>query len=173
MRSAFASVITTFAVLICHPAAAQLPSDFPTVTVTTNYAPGVDEGYIFQGVGLATAGVGYYAMILNNDGSPVWYKELTNACWDFKVLPNGLLHYGQQIHALSYTGGGDVFHQILDENYYPLEAVQAGNGYVAEAHDFKMLPNGNVLLVGYYLSEVDMSRVVPGGNPAAQVSGAV
>jgi hypothetical protein len=165
--------VTTFAVLISHPAAGQLPSDFPTVTVTTNYAPGVGDGYIFQSVGLATPGVGYYAMILTNDGSPVWYRELTNACWDFKVLPNGLLHYGEQIHALSYTGGGDVFHQILDENYYPVEAVQAGNGYVAEAHDFKMLPNGNVLLVGYYLSEVDMSRVVQGGNPAAQVSGAV
>jgi hypothetical protein len=36
-----------------------------------------------------------------------------------------------------------------------------------------MLPNGDVLLLGYYLSRVDMSQVVPNGNPAALVSGAV
>jgi hypothetical protein len=173
MKRIFTSVFAALVAWVCLSAAAQLPPDFPTVTVTTNYAPAIADGYIFQSLGLATPGIGYYAMILTNDGSPIWYKELTNACWDFKVLPNGLLHYGQQIRALSYTGGGDVFHQILDENYYPVEAIQAGNGYVAEAHDFQMLPNGNVLLLGYYLSEVDMSQVVPGGNPAAQVSGAV
>jgi hypothetical protein len=173
MRNVFARIVTALAAVACYSTWAQLPADFPTSTVITNFAPGVTDGYIFQSVGLATPGMGYYAMILTNDGTPVWYKELTNACWDFKVLPNGYLHYGQQIRALSYTGGGDVFHQILDENYYPVEEVQAGNGYVAEAHDFKMLPNGNVLLVGYYLSEVDMSQVVAGGNPAAQVSGAV
>lgn len=154
-------------------ARAQLPPDFPTLTVLTNYPAAVAPGYIFQGVNLPAPGVGYYAMILTNDGSPVWYQKLTNACWDFKVLPNGYLHYGQQIHALTYTGGGDVVHQILDDHYNLAETIQAGNGYVAEAHDFQMLPNGNVLLVGYYLSRVDMSQVVPNGNPAALVSGAV
>ncbi len=122
---------------------------------------------------LPAPGVGYYAMVLTNDGSPVWYQKLTNACWDFKVLPNGYLHYAQQIHALTYTGGGDVVHQILDENFQPKETIQAGNGYVAEAHDFQMLANGDVLLFGYYLTQVDMSQVVSNGNPAALVSGAV
>ncbi len=154
-------------------ATAQLPPNFPTLTVTTNYAPAVAPGYIFQGVNLPTPGIGYYAMVLGNDGVPVWYNELTNACWDFKVLPNGFLHYAQQIHALTYTGGGDVVHQILDDTYNPVESIQAGNGYVAEAHEFQLLPNGNVLLIGYYLSEVDMSQVVPNGNPAALVSGAI
>jgi hypothetical protein len=152
---------------------AQLPADFPTLTVTTNYSPAVSDGLMFLGVNLATKGVGYYAMIVTNDGTPVWYKSLTNACWDFKVLPNGYLHYAQQLKALTYTGGGDVVHEILDDNFYPAESIQAGNGYVAEAHDFKMLPNGNVLLVGYYLTQVDMSRVVTNGAPNALVSGAV
>lgn len=154
-------------------ARAQLPANFPTLTVTTNFAPGVAEGLVFQGVNLAPPGIGYYAMIVTNDGTPVWYQQLTNACYDFKVLPNGDLHYAQQIRALTYTGGGDVIHQILDEHYAPVESIQAGNGYVAEAHDFQMLPNGDVLLVGYYLTPVDMSQVVSNGNPAALVSGAV
>jgi hypothetical protein len=159
--------------LACPTATAQLPANFPTLTVTTNFPKAVADGYVFLGVNLPVPGVGYYAMMLTNDATPVWYQELTNACWDFKVLPNGYLHYAQQIKALSYTGGGDVVHQILDENHSLKETIQAGNGYVAEAHDFKMLPNGNVLLVGYYLSEVDMSQVVPSGNPAALVSGAI
>ena len=152
---------------------AQLPADFPTLTVTTNYAPAVAGGYIFQTVTIAPTNVGYYAMILTNDGSPVWYKALTNASYDFKVLPNGYSHYAQQIKALTYSGGGYVTHEILDENHNSVESITAGNGYVAEAHDFQMLPNGHVLLISYYLTQVDMSRVVPGGNPGAQVSGAV
>src|SRR5579859_7907369 len=143
----------------CFSTLAQLPADFPTSTVTTNFASALGKGYIFQGVNLAPLGVGYYAMILANDGLPIWYQQLTNACYDFKVLPNGDLHYGQQIHALTYTGGGVVVHQILDEHYAPVETIQAGNGYVAEAHDFQMLPNGDVLLLGYYLSQVDMSQI--------------
>ena len=166
----FGTVLLT---LSCFGALAQLPADFPTLTVTTNFPAAVANGYVFQGVNIAPAGIGYYAMVLTNDGTPIWYKELTNACYDFKVLPNGDLHYAQQIRGLTYTGGGDVYHQILDENYSPVEMIHAGNGYVAEAHDFQMLPNGNVLLEGYYLTQVDMSQVVSNGNPAALVSGAV
>src|SRR5690242_3416125 len=121
---------TTLMALACVSARAQLPPNFPTLTVTTNFPAAVADGYIFQGVNLAPAGVGYYAMIVTNDGTPIWYKELTNACYDFKVLPNGDLHYAQQIRALTYTGGGDVIHQILDEHYSPVESIQAGNGYV-------------------------------------------
>src|SRR5215831_475002 len=161
------------AALLCFTVNAQLPADFPTLTVTTNYAPAVGAGYVFQGVNLPAPGAGFYAMIVTNDGTPIWYQKLTNACWDFKVLPNGYLHYGQQIKALTYTGGGYVTHEILDDNYNDVESIHAGNGYVAEAHDFQMLPNGHALLISYYLTQVDMSRVVPNGNPAAQVSGAV
>src|SRR6267142_6388895 len=168
----WAAIVTSFAVG-STTASAQLPTNFPTSMVPTNYPSAVANGYIFQGVNLAPTNVGYYAMILTNDGTPIWYKELTNACWDFKVLPNGYLDYGQQIRSLTYTGGGHVIHQILDENYNLKETIQGGNGYVAEAHDFQMLPNGNVLQIGYYLSEVDMSRVVTNGNPAALVSGAI
>ncbi len=166
-------LISTSMAAVGLTANAQLPTNFPALTVITNYSPAVANGYIFQGVNLPVAGVGYYAMILTNDGAPIWYKELTNGCWDFKVLPNGYLHYAQTIKALTYTGGADVIHQILDENYNLVETIQGGNGYVAEAHDFQMLPNGNVLQFGYYLTQVDMSQVVPNGNPAALVSGAI
>jgi hypothetical protein len=89
------------AALACFSAVGQLPPDFPTLSVTTNYPAGVGAGYIFQGVNLPAPNVGYYAMVVTNDGMPIWYQKLTNACWDFKVLPNGYLHYAQQTHALT------------------------------------------------------------------------
>jgi len=173
MKSRITWIVTILVGLIGLNTDAQLPPDFPALTVVTNYSPGIASGYIFQGVNLPAPGVGFYAVVSTNDGTPIWYQKLTNACWDFKVLPNGHVHYGEQINALTYTGGGDVVHRILDENFNLKETIQAGNGYVAEAHDFQMLPNGNVILVGYYLSEVDMSQVVSHGNPGALVSGAI
>jgi len=101
-----------------------------------------------------------------------WYKELTNACWDFKVLPNGYLHYGSKFEAHLY-GRRPRYPPDLDENYNPQGNDSGRKWLCAEAHDFQMLPNGNVLQLGYYLSEVDMSRVVTNGNPAALVSGAI
>ena len=69
--------------------------------------------------------------------------------------------------------GGDCIHQVLDDSYNPEESITAGNGYVADAHDFQLLPNGHVLLDGYYLTQMDVSKYVAGGYPNAMVAGAV
>jgi len=168
------SVIVSFLGLAHGNAYGTLPANFPGITTHIYNADAIAEGYVFLAVATDVAGVGCYVMILENDGTVVWYKELPDDySYDFKVLPNGNLHYAQFIHHHTYTDGGDVVHVILDENFNEVETIEAGNGYVAEAHDFQMLPNGNVLLLGYYMSEVDMSQIVSGGHPAALVSGAL
>jgi hypothetical protein len=152
----------------------DLPADFPGITTHIYDANAIADGYVFLSVSTEVEGVGYYIMILENDGNVVWYKELPDDySYDFRVLPNGYLHYAQLFHHHTYAGGGDVVHVILDENFNEVETIQAGNGYVAEAHDFQLLPNGNVLLFGYYMSEVDMSKIVPSGHPGALVSGSI
>jgi hypothetical protein len=153
------------------PVFGQLPANFPPVTVNTNYASGVANGYIFLTDSYTPTNFGYYVMMLTNDGTPIWYRQLTNAAFDFKELPNGYLHYAQQYRALTFSGGGYVTHEILDENFNDVESIRAGNGYNAECHDFKMLPNGHALVTSFYLTRVDMSKVVANGNPAALVSG--
>jgi hypothetical protein len=112
-------------------------------------------------------------MMLNNDGTPFWYRQIPNHNYDFKVLPNGLLHYAEFYHTHSWTGGGDVNHRILDSNYDAKESIVAGNGYNADAHDFQMLPNGHVLLQSYYRTQMDISKFVVGAYPNAMVAGAV
>ena len=124
---------------------AQLPADFPTVTVTTDVTNAVSSGDIFLGAGS-------YVTILDNTGAPVWYQDLPPigglplGGMDVKLLPNGLLHYAQ-LFAFTTTAATQVTHQILDANYNHLETITAGNGYVAEGHDFQMSPNGDVLVL--------------------------
>jgi hypothetical protein len=166
------AVLVSFLGLAHGTAYGDLPANFPGITTYIYDANAIADGYVFLSVSTDVEGVGYYVMILENDGNVVWYKELPDDySYDFRVLPNGYLHYAQLFHHHTYAGGGDVVHVILDENFNEVETIEAGNGYVAEAHDFQLLPNGNVLLFGYYLNEVDMSQIVEGGHPGALVSG--
>lgn len=170
-RIALCAVAVSVTAVGSETASAQLPADFPPLAVTTNTAPAVADGYMFLTDSYKATNYGYYVMMVTNDGTPAWYKPLTNAAFDFKVLPDGHLHYAQQYHALTWGGGGYVTHEILDENFNDVESIRAGNGYNAECHDFKMLPNGHALVMSYYMTQVDMSKIVPNGNPAALVTG--
>jgi hypothetical protein len=169
----FGTTVAAFLGLASNYANAQLPPDFPGLTVTTCNTNAVGDGYIFLEVTDNSTNGGYYVMMLKNDGTPFWYQSVTNYTYDFKPLPNGYLHYADIYHTHSWTGGGDCTHQILDESYNPEETITARNGYVADSHDFQLLPNGHVLLEGYYLTQMDVSKYVVGGYPNALVAGAI
>jgi hypothetical protein len=169
----FCATVVAFLGLACTNVNAQLPPDFPGLTVTTCDTNAVGDGYIFLEVTDSSTNGGYYVMMLNNDGTPVWYQSVTNYTYDFKPLPNGYLHYANIYHTHSWTGGGDCTHQILDDSYNPEETITAGNGYVADSHDIQLLPNGHALLEGYYLTQMDVSKYVVGGYPNALVAGAI
>jgi Arylsulfotransferase (ASST) len=167
----------TFLSSTCSDAKAELPTNFPPIQVTTYNSNLVSDGYLFLASWSSVPGSGTYLMILNNDGTPVdgdKYQELSEIAGDFKVQPNGRLSYAQTLFRLPYTGGWDVEHHIVDDTLTNvLETIQMRNGYLAEFHDFQLLPNGHALVDGYYLSEVDLSQIASGGNPGAQVSGCV
>ena len=148
--------------------------DFPSINVEMYDSSALGDGKIFLAVASDVENIGYYLMILNNDGSPYWSKELQDDyAYDFKVQPNGYMTYAQFLEHHSYTGGGNVIHKVMDHSFSVIDSVQMGNGYVAEAHDFQILPNGHYLLFGYYLTEVDMTQYVEGGHPNALVSGGI
>ncbi len=164
-------IIISYSVL----AYAQVPEDFPSITTqkTGETAP----GYIFLTVSSdseETGGVGYYVFMIDDDGIPFKYKKLgDDYSYDFKAQPNGLLSYAQFLSHHSYTGGGNCIHMVLDENMEVVDSFQLKNGYIAEAHDFQLLPNGHVLAFGYYLTQMDLSDLVDGGYPNAMVSGGI
>jgi len=168
--------LSIFLLIACGASAqqAELPANFPAITTHICDSNAIGEGYIYIAVASQVEGIGYYLMILENDGTPVWYRELPDDyAYDFKLLPNGLVTYAQLLNHHSYTGGGDAVHMVMDEEFSEIDNIQMGNGYIAESHDFQLLPNGHVLLFGYYMTQVDMGKLVLDGYPNALVSGGV
>ncbi len=149
-----------------------LPSDFPIITIDTLADPA--PGYIFTTVAVEAEGIGYYMMMLDNSGYPVLYKKTPHHYnSNFRVSRNGLLYYGDIQESHYFTGGGETIHRLMDWNLAEVDSFQCGNGYVADNHDFMVMPNGHALLFAYDPQPVDMSKIVEGGNPGAIVAASV
>ncbi|MCL4487616.1 MAG: aryl-sulfate sulfotransferase [Chloroflexi bacterium] len=143
------------------PRFVTVPPDFPTYTVTTA-ANGTANGYVFIAPFPWGAGGAPYLLILDNSGQPVYYQRANGQLTDFKVQPNGLLTYFQ---------GGQFY--AMDSTYNVIDTYAAGNGYVTDEHELQLLPNGHALLLGKDYETMDLTQVVPGGQPNATVIGLV
>jgi hypothetical protein len=144
-----------------HGANSNLPDDFPEFTIIQNgeTAP----GYLIGSVHSRNNNVGSYFMILENSGNPVFYSKTQSLG---KLTCNGLFKYR--------TGTPKKYTWYLhDEDFNDVDSFQMGNGYVADNHDFQILPNGHALMFSYSSHTIDMSQIVEGGHPAAHIGGAV
>lgn len=149
-----------------------LPSNFPDFTVTPGTGTPAD-GYIFLSPSHFIDNKGFN-LIVDNSGNIVYWEEITDGTpVDFKVLPNGYLSYGSMYEFYDYTGGGPTIFRMMDSTYTVVDSFEMGNGYVAESHEFQLLPNGHALMLSYDLQPVDMSELVDGGHPGAMVVGSI
>ena len=149
-----------------------LPPGFPVLKLVTSNNP--SPGYIFlssyktdkPGNHMQYAPFVYsdqqYSLILDNGGNPIYYKKMSGFNTDFKVQPNGHLTY--------YDVSSSAFYE-LDTNYTTVDTYTAGNGYIIDSHEFKILPNGHVIFLCQDREPVDMSKIVTGGDPSAIVIG--
>jgi hypothetical protein len=149
-----------------------LPPGFPVLKLVTSNNP--SPGYIFlssyktdkPGNHMQYAPFVYsdqqYSLILDNGGNLIYYKRMSGFNTDFKVQPNGHLTY--------YDDSGPAYYE-LDTNYSTVNTYTAGNGYVIDSHEFKILSNGHVIFLCQDREPVDMSSIVKGGNPSAIVIG--
>ncbi len=144
----------------------NLPDDFPELTVEVSNIP-ADNGYYFS------SPFGYwgwfpdnvpYLIIFDDFGTPVFYRKLTGHGYDLKKHSNGKIS-----HFLN--NWPNSFINVLDSSYNVTDIYTMQNGYSTDFHEFLMLPNGHVVIEGYDPQIVDMSQIVPGGNPEAVVSG--
>jgi len=143
-----------------------LPQDIPHYTVLQT-SPDSGEGDIFVAPFYWTKStVGSYLLILNDQGQIVYYQSVAGdlAAYDFKEQPNGLLSYYDQKDSTFY---------LMNSHYQLVDSYRAGDGYVADLHDFQILPNGDALLMVYDAETVDMSKIVQGGKKDATVTGLV
>jgi len=143
--------------LVSPPSAISVPSDFPFVDVMILDSPA--EGQIF----LNNWGGTPYLLILEDDGTPLFYRRMAAYARDFKVQPTGLLTY--------HVAGEINAFFAMDATYTVIDSFRCGNGYVTDEHELLMLSNGHVLIIGKDYQAVDMSTIVPNGRPDAIVVG--
>ena len=140
----------------------SLPPDFPHIESTM---PGITaSGKIFLSNLVFHGSTVSYLMILKNSGDPIFYRKMQSPCLDFKLQPNGLLTYFD-VNANKYYG--------MDSLYVVVDSFMTGNGYAPDEHELLLLPNGHALLMAYDSQAVDMSSIVPDGNPSATVIGLI
>lgn len=136
-----------------------MPMVFPTITITVSTSP--SPGYIF--LDSWRAGMyDPYLIILNNSGNVIFSRMTQNNTNDFKMHPDGKFTY--------YEYGKNMFF-LLNESYAIKDSFYCGNGYSTDGHDIVRLDDGSVYLIGLDPQIVDMSLIVPGGNPQATVIG--
>ncbi len=139
------------------PNGVSVPSDYPHVSIPVKTTP--DTGYIFIN---NWGGVPYIA-ILDNNGSPVFYRRMPANARDFKLQANGLLSY--RLAEPYYR-----FYE-MDSTYTVTREVTAKNGFGTDEHELLTLPNGNVLLIALEYKTVNMSALVSGGKTNATIVG--
>jgi hypothetical protein len=134
----------------------SVPSDFPHFepSILNN---GIAEGKIFLNNWQGSP----YIMILENDGTPYFYQRVEERSRDFKVQPNGLLTRRYIPDLYGYVG--------MDSNYTVIDTFLCTNGYGTDEHEIYMLEDGHYFLIALGYRQVDMSLIVPGGDPNANV----
>ena len=147
----------------------SLPPDFPAPTVYS-YGP-EDEQYIFVNLNCRNPYTPWnlFISILDSYGTPVFFEESELNRINFGPLPDGRLCYATNI----VVNNEDEKYYILDSAYIITDSVNTGNGYILDAHDMLLLSNGHFLVLSYDPQPVNMSQIVPGGDPNAIVTGLV
>jgi hypothetical protein len=111
-----------------------LPPDFPNLQMTRHPGAGTPpSGYYLVGNESASTGEGWYAMVLNGEGVPVWYGALTTGqpVYDVESLDAGEISFASpfQILQLSPSSTAWVF----------------AFGLPTDPHELRILPNGHYL----------------------------
>ena len=151
-------------VVLCSPTNPNysLPLDFPQIAVSINNNP--DSGYIFLSTYTNEQPIiNNYLMILDNLGEPIFFRKTNGYAHDFKVQPSGHLSY---IEALSPNSQKTAY--IMNNHYAIIDSFTSEN-YWMDNHEFQLLLNGNALLGARAYRTVDLSQIIEGGSPVAQV----
>src|SRR3954451_14269141 len=134
------------------------PELHPSQVLVTKHAAGVGEGYIFAAP-RPVSGVRGGPMIFDDRGRLVWFKQLAQGIQavDFKVQHyqgRPVLTWGQR----PVSGRSGAYEVIANRRYRTIGTVRATGGVTTDLHDFKLLPNGNALMLGFRMVHRDLRR---------------
>ena len=127
-------------------------SDYPSLTVTVNKNP--SPGHLFLGPGRTGTG---HLMILDNELIPLFYKEVRDGVFDFKLQPNGKLTYNiYPVYSYGMDNWGNTDKRYLTPQEFDLDV-----------RDLQVIEDGSYYVFGIDHITIDMSQYVPDGDTAA------
>jgi hypothetical protein len=149
--------------LLSAALAESLPPDFPAIRTALYGTPAPGRLFLAD-VHFAVSGpqIPSYLMILENDGTPLFYRKIRSVGFDFKMQPDG---------RLTYFDAAAVGYFALNARYAVVDSFRCGNGYKTDNHDLILLPNGHAVLMSYDPQVVDLSAI--GGRSDAIVIGLI
>ncbi len=139
-----------------------LPPGFPSLAITRR--GNTEPGNLFLTNFVLGAGGPHFLMVLDDAGTPRFHRAMPANCIDFKLQPGGRLSY--------FDYGASKFF-IMDSTCTVVDSIACGDGFTTDPHELLLLPNGHALVMGEDPQVVDMSAVVPLGDPSALVLGLV
>ena len=134
----------------------SLPPDFPNIQAAVFGTPAPGRLFLSD-LHFAASGppVPSYLMILENDGTPFFYRKLPGVGLDFKMQPDGRLTYFDVAAKGFYA---------LNARYDVVDSFRCGNGYSTDGHDLILLPDGHAVLMSYDPQVVDLSALAGRSN---------
>ncbi|MBN1999915.1 aryl-sulfate sulfotransferase [candidate division KSB1 bacterium] len=134
----------------------SVPYDFPELEVTINETGNL-PGQLFLSNWIGRP----YLLIYEKDGTPYFYKRLSDHVRDFKLQPTGFMtyRYRTELDVVSYI--------VLDSTYSAIDTLQCVNGYETDQHELTFTPDGHYFLIALGYHREDMSRYIAGGKKNA------
>jgi hypothetical protein len=126
-----------------------LPPDFPTITVTPHRDVGAPTPgyYLLNGVN--------YAMVLDTNGTPLWYQHGTSVGNVDAPAPN-VISFSP--NSTSPYGWRDTVRFDVYALGAPTTTSVASDDSTTDAHELRLLPNGDWLLFSYVIRDgVDLT----------------
>jgi hypothetical protein len=136
----------------------SVPSDFPKIEI--DILKETAPGKIFMANRFGSP----YMMILENDGTPYFYRRVESSAWLFTRQANNSLSYWD----LKILPGSFV---VLDTNFKVIDTLNCSPIYLIDNHEFQLLRNGHYFLIANEFQIMDMSQLVDGGDSSAIVYG--
>lgn len=134
-----------------------LPHDFPQLKVTRPGAP--PAGWYLTGNGIAPVGTGTYAMVLDNNGTPVWYQKSAGVgAINLTLLLDGTLAW--------MSSSGANFGVDANGAFQDFNLTTGATGWISapipptDLHELHQMPNGDLMMLSSPLvANVDMTAL--------------
>lgn len=136
--------------------------NFPPVDVLESNCP--SEGYFFIASNeLVSSEDSNYISIIDNYGTPVFFKIMPGKVTNFKLQPNGYL---------TFCTGSPKKIFVLDSSYTQIDTITSVDYELNDA-DFVLTNDNEIFILAYENRLFDMSTIVDGGNPNAIIKESV